>query len=127
MFSKNAVVTLINGQLFLLYRLGNMRKSHLIEAHVRAQLIHYKRKSEEGELVRYDTEELTVGTERELRKRDIEYNEHGSEISDSESEEEEANPQALLLWPVTVFHKIDKSSPFYEMGPKGRYYSTRIA
>ena len=120
MFSKNAVVTLINGQLFLLYRLGNMRKSHLIEAHVRAQLIHYKRKSEEGELVRYDTEELSVGTERELRKRDIEYDEHGSEISGSESEEEEANPQALLLWPVTVFHKIDKSSPFYEMGPKGR-------
>ena len=24
----------------------------------------------------------------------------------------------LLLWPVTVAHRIDKSSPFYSMGPR---------
>ena len=121
MFSKNAVVTLINGQLFLLYRLGNMRKSHLIEAHVRAQLVHYKRVSEEGELVSYDTEELSVSTEMDLRKKSVEYNDNGSEIRDGESEDDEANPQALLLWPTTISHKIDKCSPFYEMGPKGNY------
>ena len=80
MFSKNAVVTSRNGQLFLLFRVGNMRKSFLIEAHVRAQLIHYKRTSKEGETVTYDTEEINVNTERRLRRSSVEYDSNGSEI-----------------------------------------------
>ena len=34
------MITQRNGNLFLLFRLGNMRSSHLLEAHVRAQFIH---------------------------------------------------------------------------------------
>ena len=119
MFSKNAVVTLRNGELYLLFRVGNMRKSHLIEAHCRAQIIHYKRVSEEGEMVQYDIEELNITTERSMRKKSFEYDSNGSEISDSSSEEDETKPEALLLWPITVSHKIDKKSPLYNWGPKG--------
>ena len=79
-FSKNAVVTIRNGQLFLLFRVGNMRKSFLIEAHVKAQVIHYKRVSKEGETVTYDTEEIKVNTERILRESNVEYDDNGSEI-----------------------------------------------
>ena len=79
-FSKNAVVTIRNGQLFLLFRVGNMRKSFLIEAHIRAQVIHYKRTSKEGETVTYDTEEISLNTERRLRKSDVEFDSNGSEI-----------------------------------------------
>ena len=79
-FSKNVVVTIRNGQLFLLFRVGNMRKSFLIEAHVRAQVIHYKRTSKEGETVTYDTEEILVNTERRLRESNVEYDSNGSEI-----------------------------------------------
>ena len=43
MFSKNAVITKRNGHLWLMFRLGNMRKSHLIEAHIRAQMIYHKK------------------------------------------------------------------------------------
>ena len=43
MFSKNAVITMRNGQLWLMFRLGNMRKSHLIESHIRAQMIYHKK------------------------------------------------------------------------------------
>ena len=96
-----------------------MRKSHLIEAHVRAQVVHYKRVSEEGEMVCYDIEELDVTTERNLRKKSFEYDSNGDPISDSESDEDETHPEASLLWPVTVAHKINKYSPFYSMGPKG--------
>ena len=43
MFSKNAVITMRNGQFWLMFRLGNMRKSHLIESHIRAQMIYHKK------------------------------------------------------------------------------------
>ena len=119
MFSKNAVVTLRNGELYLLFRVGNMRKSHLIEAHCRAQIIHYKRVSEEGEMVQYDIEELDITTERSMRKKSYEYDSDGNEVSDSSSDDDEVKDTALLLWPVTVSHKIDKYSPLYSMGPKG--------
>ena len=55
---------------------------------------------------------------RKLKKKAVEYDSDGSEISGSESEDDE-KPEALLLWPITVSHKIDEYSPFYAMGPKG--------
>uniref|UniRef100_A0AAY5K0Q6 Potassium inwardly rectifying channel subfamily J member 4 n=1 Tax=Esox lucius TaxID=8010 RepID=A0AAY5K0Q6_ESOLU len=39
LFSHNAVISMRDGNLCLMWRLGNMRKSHIVEAHVRAQLI----------------------------------------------------------------------------------------
>jgi potassium inwardly-rectifying channel subfamily J len=47
LFSRNAVICQRDGHLCLMFRVGDMRKSHIVEAHVRAQLI--KRK------VRYET------------------------------------------------------------------------
>lgn len=38
-FSDTAVVTLRDGKLCMMWRVGNLRKSHLVEAHVRAQLL----------------------------------------------------------------------------------------
>lgn len=38
--------------------------------------------------------------------------------SESSGEEGEGDDRALLLWPVTVAHKIDKHSPFYSMTPR---------
>ena len=35
MFSKNAVITMRDGRLCLLFRVGDMRRSQLAEAHVR--------------------------------------------------------------------------------------------
>uniref|UniRef100_A0A914UXD9 Uncharacterized protein n=1 Tax=Plectus sambesii TaxID=2011161 RepID=A0A914UXD9_9BILA len=47
-FSRHAVVALRDGQLCLLFRVGDMRNTHLVEAHVRLQLI-TDRETEEGE------------------------------------------------------------------------------
>ena len=63
MFSKNAVITLRNNQLWLMFRVCNMRNSHLIEAHLRAQLIHHRTKTAEGEVLSYECEELVVTTQ----------------------------------------------------------------
>ena len=38
--TRNAVISQRNGRLFLMFRIGNMRTSHLIQAQVRAQLVH---------------------------------------------------------------------------------------
>ncbi|MGH0189768.1 UNVERIFIED_CONTAM: hypothetical protein FKN15_038322 [Acipenser sinensis] len=38
-FSENAVVALRDGKLCMMWRVGNLRTSHLVEAHVRAQLL----------------------------------------------------------------------------------------
>lgn len=38
-FTKNAVIAQRDGKLCLMWRVANLRKSHLVEAHVRAQLL----------------------------------------------------------------------------------------
>ena len=60
MFSKNAVVSLRDGALYLIFRIGNIRKSQLIESHVRAILVHARTTTEEGENNYFDQEELKV-------------------------------------------------------------------
>lgn len=42
-------------------RVGNLRKSQLLESHVRAQVIHQKRVTKEGEFLHFDHDELKVG------------------------------------------------------------------
>lgn len=45
LFSRNAVICQRDGQPCLMFRVGDMRKSHIIEAHVRAQMIKRKVKN----------------------------------------------------------------------------------
>ncbi len=76
-------------------RVGNLRKSQLIESHVRAQLIYQKQITDEGEFIHFDHHEL--------------------KISSSHSHEDD---RVLLHWPMTICHKFDRDSPFYRMGPR---------
>ena len=62
-FSKNAVITQRNNQWWLMFRVCNMRKSHLIEAHLRAQLIHHRKKTAEGEELSFECQELPITTQ----------------------------------------------------------------
>nr|CAD7397479.1 unnamed protein product [Timema cristinae] len=85
LFSRNAVICQRDGCYCLMFRVGDMRKSHIVEAHVRAQLI--KRKvTQEGELLPYYQQELKVGNEGEEDK-------------------------IFFIWPTTIVHKIDSRSP----------------
>nr|CAD7463722.1 unnamed protein product [Timema tahoe] len=87
LFSRNAVICQRDGCYCLMFRVGDMRKSHIVEAHVRAQLI--KRKvTQEGELLPYYQQELKVGNEGEEDK-------------------------IFFIWPTTIVHKIDSRSPLY--------------
>ncbi|XP_014480841.1 PREDICTED: G protein-activated inward rectifier potassium channel 3-like isoform X2 [Dinoponera quadriceps] len=89
LFSRNAVICQRDGQSCLMFRVGDMRKSHIIEAHVRAQMI--KRKvTKEGELLPFFQTELKVGGDGEEDK-------------------------IFFIWPTTIVHKIDRNSPLYRI------------
>ncbi|XP_046754066.1 uncharacterized protein LOC124416780 isoform X1 [Diprion similis] len=89
LFSRNAVICQRDSQPCLMFRVGDMRKSHIIEAHVRAQLI--KRKvTREGELLPFFQTELKVGGDGEEDK-------------------------IFFIWPTTIVHKIDSRSPLYHL------------
>jgi potassium inwardly-rectifying channel subfamily J len=89
MFSKNAVVCKRDGIMCLLFRVGDMRKSHIIEAHTRGVLIR-KKITREGEILPLEQVDVDFG-----------FN--------------EGRDRLFLVWPVIVEHRITEESPFYEM------------
>ena len=93
-YSKNAVITIRNGALYLLCRVSDLRKSSLLEAHVRMLCVK-KEVTEEGEVIPYYQFDL----------------ECGSELDGS-------NDRVLMFWPTTLAHKIDEDSPLYELNPR---------
>ena len=91
MFSKNAVISQQEGQLWLMFRVGNMRKSHLIESHLRAQIIYHHKTTKEGQILSYECEELPITT---------------LTLSNAEAEEDFATEdRTLFIFPTTVAHR----------------------
>ncbi|CAG9584738.1 unnamed protein product [Danaus chrysippus] len=89
LYSRNAVICLRDGQLCLMFRVGDMRKSHIVEAHIRAQLIRRKT-TREGELLPFYQQELKVGADGE-------------------------EDRLMFIWPMTIVHKINERSPLYNL------------
>ncbi|PAV55669.1 hypothetical protein WR25_01526 [Diploscapter pachys] len=88
-FSKNAVICMRDGKLCLLFRVGDMRKSSLAEAHVRLQMI--KRcVTYEGELLPFHQFDMDVGYDQGLDR-------------------------VFVIWPITICHEIDERSPLYDI------------
>ncbi|XP_018565441.1 G protein-activated inward rectifier potassium channel 3 isoform X2 [Anoplophora glabripennis] len=88
-FSKNAVICQREGYLSLMFRVGDMRKSHIIGASIRAQLICSK-KTKEGEVLNNFQTELTVNADG-------------------------CDGNLFFIWPMTIVHRIDEDSPFYQL------------
>ncbi|CAG9786099.1 unnamed protein product [Diatraea saccharalis] len=87
LFSRYAVICQRDGELCLMFRVGDLRKSHIIGASVRAQLIR-SRTTKEGEVLsHYQTE--------------LELNADGCDSN------------LFFIWPITMVHKINADSPFY--------------
>uniref|UniRef100_A0A4W6DLT1 ATP-sensitive inward rectifier potassium channel 14 n=1 Tax=Lates calcarifer TaxID=8187 RepID=A0A4W6DLT1_LATCA len=89
MFSKNAVIAMRDGKLCLMWRVGNLRKSHIVEAHVRAQLIR-SYVTVEGEFIPLEQMDLNVGYD-------------------------EGTDRLFLVSPLVIVHEIDKDSPLYSI------------
>ncbi|XP_034934047.1 G protein-activated inward rectifier potassium channel 3-like isoform X2 [Chelonus insularis] len=89
LFSRNAVICQRDGELCLMFRVADMRKSHIIGANVRAQLIRSKT-TKEGEILAHNQQELQVGTDG-------------------------YNGNIFFIWPMTIIHRVNAESPFYNM------------
>ncbi|KAG8432840.1 hypothetical protein GDO86_017191 [Hymenochirus boettgeri] len=87
LFSHNAVIAMRDGKLNLMWRVGNLRKSHIVEAHVRAQLMK-SRITEEGEYIPLDQIDINVGFDKGLDR-------------------------IFLVSPITILHEIDEESPLF--------------
>ncbi|KAJ0058481.1 hypothetical protein NL108_016089 [Boleophthalmus pectinirostris] len=87
LFSQNAVIAMRDGKLCLMFRVANLRKSHIVEAHVRAQLVK-PRYTEEGEYIPLDQLDMNVGYDK-------------------------GTDRLFLVAPLTVIHEIDDESPLF--------------
>ncbi|KXJ11888.1 G protein-activated inward rectifier potassium channel 3 [Exaiptasia diaphana] len=92
-FSNHAVIALRDGKLCLMFRVGDVRKTALLETHVRATLIrrHY---TKEGE--------------------DIGFFQQSLPLQHDESDDEKLN----IFIPAIIFHEINDESPFYNCSPE---------
>lgn len=89
LFSKNAVICQRDGHLCLMFRVGDMRKSHIIGASIRAALIRAKQ-TKEGEVLSNFQTELEVAADG-------------------------CDGDLFFIWPMTVVHRIDENSPFFHL------------
>lgn len=90
LFSHHAVIAMRDGKLCLMWRVGNLRKSHIVEAHVRAQLLK-PRITEEGEYIPLDQIDIDVGFDKGLDR-------------------------IFLVSPLTILHEINEESPLFGIG-----------
>lgn len=88
-FSDRAVVSPRDGRLCLMFRVGDLRRSHIVEASIRAKLIRSKQTAE-GEFIPLDQTDVGVGLET-------------------------GDDRLFLVSPLIIAHEIDDRSPFWEM------------
>ena len=87
-FSKNAVVSLRDGKMCLVFQICDVKQLHTIESRVTATLLSDQQTLEGEPLV-------AIQTPLKL----------------------ENDGNILLIWPTTVCHVIDENSPFYDLSP----------
>ncbi|XP_016159466.1 PREDICTED: G protein-activated inward rectifier potassium channel 3, partial [Ficedula albicollis] len=88
-FSSHAVVSLRDDRLCLMFRVGDLRDSHIVEASIRAKLIQSKQ-TQEGEFIPLDQTDLSVGFET-------------------------GDDRLFLVSPLIISHEIDERSPFWDV------------
>ncbi|KAM9299105.1 G protein-activated inward rectifier potassium channel 4 [Gastrophryne carolinensis] len=89
MFSNHAVISLRDGKLCLMFRVGDLRSSHIVEASIRAKLIKSKQ-TKEGEFIPLNQTDINVGFDT-------------------------GDDRLFLVSPLIISHEINRKSPFWEM------------
>ncbi|XP_030076794.1 G protein-activated inward rectifier potassium channel 4 [Microcaecilia unicolor] len=89
MFSNKAVVSMRDEKLCLMFRVGDLRNSHIVEASIRAKLIKSKQ-TKEGEFIPLNQTDINVGFDT-------------------------GDDRLFLVSPLIISHEINEKSPFWEM------------
>ncbi|XP_059813312.1 G protein-activated inward rectifier potassium channel 4 isoform X2 [Hypanus sabinus] len=89
MFSHRAVISIRDEKLCLMFRVGDLRNSHIVEASIRAKLIK-SRQTKEGEFIPLNQTDINVGFDT-------------------------GDDRLFLVSPLIISHEINEKSPFWEM------------
>lgn len=92
-FSKSCVISHRDEELCLMFRIGDLRDSHMVDAKVRAKLIK-SRQTKEGEFIPLEQSELNLGYDT-------------------------GEDRLFLVEPQIICHTINESSPFWDMSAEG--------
>lgn len=106
MFSKNAVISKHNHHLCIMFRIADMRKSHMICVTINAILVKQKNKNMTRTYKRVLTTQYSNDDEQHVVKQcklDL---------------YAESDNFYFLAWPALVVHQIDENSPLWEMSPE---------
>lgn len=87
-FSTSAVISMRDGRLCLMFRVGDLRNSHIVEASIRAKLIKSKQ-TKEGEFIPLNQTDINIGFDT-------------------------GDDRLFLVSPLIICHEINKRSPFWE-------------
>lgn len=88
-FSTNAVISIRDGKLCLMFRVGDLRNSHIVEASIRAKLIKSKQ-TKEGEFIPLNQTDINVGYDT-------------------------GDDRLFLVSPLIISHEINQHSPFWDI------------
>ncbi|XP_020376635.2 G protein-activated inward rectifier potassium channel 3-like [Rhincodon typus] len=88
-FSKYAVISHRDDELCLMFRIGDLRESHMVDAKLRAKLIK-SRQTKEGEFIPLNQTEINLGYDT-------------------------GKDRLFLVEPQTISHVINENSPFWKM------------
>ncbi|XP_078416421.1 G protein-activated inward rectifier potassium channel 2 [Cetorhinus maximus] len=88
-FSTDAVISVRDGKLCLMFRVGDLRNSHIVEASIRAKLIK-SRQTKEGEFIPLNQTDINVGYDT-------------------------GDDRLFLVSPLIICHEINQQSPFWEI------------
>ncbi|KAJ8368327.1 hypothetical protein SKAU_G00083550 [Synaphobranchus kaupii] len=88
-FSTNAVISMRDGRLCLMFRVGDLRNSHIVEASIRVKLIKSKQ-TKEGEFIPLNQTDINVGYDT-------------------------GDDRLFLVSPLIICHEINQHSPFWEI------------
>ncbi|XP_004075951.1 G protein-activated inward rectifier potassium channel 4 isoform X1 [Oryzias latipes] len=89
MFSHNAVISVRDNKMCLMFRVGDLRNSHIVEASIRAKLIR-SQQTKEGEFIPLNQTDINIGFDT-------------------------GDDRLFLVSPLIISHEINAKSPFWEM------------
>ncbi len=89
MFSHKAVISVRDSKMCLMFRVGDLRNSHIVEASIRAKLIR-SQQTKEGEFIPLNQTDINIGFDT-------------------------GDDRLFLVSPLIISHEINEKSPFWEM------------
>nr|XP_046149941.1 G protein-activated inward rectifier potassium channel 4-like isoform X2 [Oncorhynchus gorbuscha] len=89
MFSHKAVISVRDNKLCLMFRVGDLRNSHIVEASIRAKLIR-SQQTKEGEFIPLNQTDINIGFDT-------------------------GDDRLFLVSPLIISHEINEKSPFWEL------------